>query len=128
MHAIPEPVAIEARAKITWGEPPEKVRSYLMSKNVGEKDATTLLNELVAERAASIRSDGFIKVALGAAMGVAPVAYYFVTHLWFDSWNLKFFAVLVVIGALGVAKLTSGASMVLRLRAVRGDLANRSDL
>lgn len=128
MHAVPEHIAIEARAKIIWGEPPEKVRAYLMSKNVGEKDATTLLDELEAERAASIRSDGFKKVALGTAMGAAPVAYYFVTHLWFDYWNLKFFAALVVLGALGVAKLTSGASMVLRPRAVRGDLANRSDL
>lgn len=124
MHAVPEPIAIEARAKITWGEPPEKVRAYLMSKNVGEKDAATLLEELVAERAASIRSDGLKKAALGAVMAAAPVAYYFVTHLWFEHWDLKLFAGFIVLGAIGVAKLTSGASMVLRPRAVRGDLAN----
>jgi len=127
MHAIPEPIAVDARAKIMWGEPPDKVRDYLMSKHVGEKDAALLLEEVMAERAASIRSDEMKKVWLGSAFIAAPIAYYFVTHLWIGYWSLKFFAGLIVLGAVGLAKLTSGISMVLRPRAVRGDLANATD-
>lgn len=127
MHAIPEPVAVEARAKIMWGESPDKVRDFLMSKHVGEKDAAVLLEEIVAERAASIRSDGIRKIGWGSAFVAAPIAYYFVTHLWIGYWSYKFFAVLIVLAAIGLAKLTSGISMVLRPRAVRGDLANATD-
>jgi hypothetical protein len=128
MHTIPEPIAIEARAKIMWGEPPVKVRAYLMSKNVGEKEAAVLLEEVMTERAASIRSDGMKKIWLGSAFIAAPVIYYFVTHLWIGYWSLKLFAGLVVLAAVGLAKLTSGVSLVLRPRAVRGDLANSTDV
>jgi hypothetical protein len=128
MHTIPEPIAVEARAKIIWGESPEKVRDYLMSKNVGEKDAAVLLEEVMAERAASIRSDGMKKIWLGSAFVAAPIIYYFVTHLWVGYWSLKLFAGLVVLAAVGIAKLTTGISLVLKPRAVRGDLANSTDV
>lgn len=128
MHAIPELIAVEARAKIMWGESPEKIRAYLMSKNVGEKDAAALLDEIVSERAASIRADGLKKIWLGGVFVAAPIVYYFVTHLYVGYWSLKFFAALIVLAAVGIAKLTSGISMVLRPRAVRGDLANASDI
>jgi len=128
VHFIPEPIAVEARAKITWGEPPEKVRAFLMTKGIGEKDAASLLQELLTERAASIRSDGMKKVWLGGAFIVAPVAYYFVTHFWIGYWDLKFFAALIVVGVVGLAKATTGFSMVIRPQAVRGDLANSTDI
>lgn len=128
MHAVPEPIAIEARAKIMWGESPEKVRDYLMSKSVGEKDAALLLEEVIAERAASIRSDGLKKIWHGSAFVAAPIAYYVVTHLWIGYWSLKFFAGLIVLAVIGLAKLTSGISMVLKPRAVHGGLASATDV
>ncbi|HWA26190.1 MAG TPA: hypothetical protein VG734_11045 [Lacunisphaera sp.] len=127
-HSVPDSIAIEARAKILWGEPIEKVREYLMGKNVGEKDAGALLEELMAERAASIRSDGFGKIWAGAASVAAPVAYYFATHVWIGYWNHKLFAALVVLAAVGVIKLVSGISMVIRPGAVRGDLSGAADM
>lgn len=111
-----------------WGEPPEKVRDYLISKNVGEKDASALLDEVMTERAASIRSDGVKKIWLGITSIAAPITYYFITHFWLGYWDLKLFSGLIVLGAVGLAKLTSGISMVLRPRAIRGDLANATDI
>jgi hypothetical protein len=126
MHAIPEPIAVEARAKIMWGESPAKVHAFLMSKNVGEKDATTLLEEVITERAETVRSDGTKKLWIGGLFVAAPIAYYFVSHA-VGYWSLKFFAGLIVLGAVGIAKVTKGVSMVFRPRAVTGDLSNAAE-
>jgi hypothetical protein len=123
MHAIPEPVVVEARAKIVWGESSAKVLAFLQTKGVGDKDALALIEELMKERAASIREDGIKKTWIGALFILAPVAYYYAS-LFIGYWSLKFFAALIVLGAVGLAKLTSGLSMVFRPRAVTGDLAN----
>lgn len=37
---------------------------------------------------------------------------------------MKFFAGLIVVGAIGLARITSGVSMILRPGGVTGDLAN----
>jgi hypothetical protein len=123
MHAIPEPIVIDARAKIIWGESPEKVLTFLQSKGVGDKEAFGLIEELQKERAASIRADGIKKTWVGVLFVLAPVAYYFAS-MYIGYWSLKFFAALIVLGAVGLAKITNGLSMVLRPRAVTGDLAN----
>jgi len=126
MHAIPEPVVVDARAKIIWGESPEKVLAFLQMKGVGDKDAFALIEELVAERAASIREDGLKKTRTGALFVLAPVVYYYATRSM-GYRGAKGFAVLLVLGAVGLGKLTNGLSMVLRPRAVKGDLANAED-
>jgi hypothetical protein len=123
MHQIPPSVVIDARAKIIWGDRPEKVLSFLQAKGVGDKDALALLEELVKERAASIREEGIKKTWVGALFVLAPVAYYYAT-LFIGYWSIKFFAALIVLGAIGVAKIMNGLSMALRPRAVKGDLAN----
>lgn len=128
MHAVPEDIAVDARAKIMWGESPEKIQAYLMSKNVGEKDAAALMAEILAERSATIRADGLKKIWIGSAFVAAPILYYFVTHLWIGYWNLKAFAGLVVLAAIGLVKLTSGIGMVLRPSATRGSLANATEV
>lgn len=127
VHAVPEPIAIEARAKLFWGESPAKVQAFLLGKNVGEKDAGELVKTLVAERAATIRSDGIRKICWGASFIAAPITYYLVTHLWVGYWNLKAFAGLLVLGAIGIAKLTQGVGMTLRPKAITGDLSNAAD-
>lgn len=123
VHAIPEPIVADARAKITWGENPEKVITFLQSKNAGDKDAFELIEELQKERAASIRADGIKKTWIGALFVLASVAYYFAS-MFIGYWSMKFFAALIVVGAVGLAKITSGLSMILRPRAVTTDLAN----
>jgi hypothetical protein len=123
MQHIPETVAVEARAEITWGKSPEQVLAMLQAKGVGDKDALALIEELMKERAASIRGDGVKKTVIGSLFCLAPVSYYFVS-VWLGSLNLKFFAGLLVVGVIGIAKLTNGLSMLLRPGSVTGDLAN----
>ena len=123
MQAIPEPIVVDARAKIVWGESPEKVLAFLQSKSVGDKDAFELIEELQKERAASIRADGIKKTWIGVLFVLAPVAYYFASML-IGYWSMKFFAALIVLGAVGLVKITNGLSMILRPRAITGDLAN----
>lgn len=123
MHAIPEPIVVDARAKIFWGESPGKVLAFLQSKSVGDKDAFALIEELQQERAASIRADGIKKTWIGVLFVLAPAAYYFAS-MYVGYWSMKFFAALIVLGAVGLAKITHGLSMILRPRAVTGDLAN----
>ncbi|HYC70725.1 MAG TPA: hypothetical protein VEB66_05930 [Opitutaceae bacterium] len=128
MHSVPEALAVEARARIMWGEPPEKIRAFLASKNLGDKDVDALIEEVLAERAASIRSDGFKKLWLGGAAMAMPFAYYYITHAWLGFSSHKLFAAVIVVGVLGLLKATTGLGMVVRPRAVRGDLANANEI
>ncbi len=123
MSAIPESVAVDARAKITWGESQESVLAFLQSKNIGDKDAFALIDELMKERASMIRSDGRQKIWLGTALILAPIAYYFVTQL-IGYWSMKFFSALIVTGFVGLYKSATGFSMLLQPRSHKGDLAN----
>jgi len=123
MHAIPETLVIDARAKITWGESPEKVLAFLQSKSIGDKDALALIEGLMQERAASIRADGIKQTWIGALCVLAPIVYYF-TIIFIGYWSMKFFAALLVLGVYGLVKVTTGLSMVLKPRSITGDLAN----
>ena len=123
MQDIPEKLAVEARAEITWGRSPQEVLALLQSKGVGDKAALALIETLTQERATSIRADGIQKAIIGGLFVCAPVGYYFFS-MWLGYWSLKFFAALLALGAFGLAKLTNGLSMVLRPRSVTDDLAN----
>ncbi len=126
MQTVPEPIAVDARAKIMWGESPAKVRAFLLAKEISEADADALLEEIAVERAESIREDGVKKALLGAGMVIAPIAYYYAAHLLFEFWSLKLFAALLVVAAVGVVKLARGLAMVFRPRSIAGDLSNAS--
>ncbi len=80
MPAIPEPIAVEARAKIIWGESVDKVRAFLRAKNIGEQDAAVLIEEIMAERTEQIRDDGKKKLWIGSAFVAAPIVFYFVSE------------------------------------------------
>lgn len=119
---IPPAVVIDARAKIIWGESPEKVRMFLQAQGVGDQEALALIEACIKERAASIREDGIKKAWAGALFVLAPVAYYYGSQA-IGFWSLKLFAGLIVLGAVGAAKITNGLSLALRPRATKGDLA-----
>jgi hypothetical protein len=120
---ISQKLKIDARAEIIWGRKPEQVLAMLRQKSIGEKDATALIEELMAERAAMIRADGVKKSIFGALFTLAPVAYYFFS-MWLADMSIKLFAALLVLGAYGIGKLTNGLTMVFRPRAITVDLAN----
>jgi hypothetical protein len=123
MEHIPDALVTEARCEITWGKPPERVFALLQAKGIGDRHAPGLIEELMKERAAVIRSDGMRNTALGAVFIALPIACYFFS-IWLGYWSIKLFAGLIVLGFFGIAKLVDGLSMILRPRAVTGSLAN----
>ena len=123
MHSIPEPLVIDARAKIVWGEAPANVLAFLQSKSIGDKDAFALIEQLMRERDTEIRSDGRANVWMGILCILVPIIYY-ILSLLIGYWSMKLFAALIVLGVFGLIRLTKGISMVLRPRGVTGSRAN----
>lgn len=88
-----------------------------------ENEALELIAGFGNERSELIRADGIKKTSLGILFVAAPVAYYFLGQL-VGYWTLKFFAATLVLGVVGLVKLTGGLTMVFRPRSVTGDLAD----
>lgn len=124
MNTIPEPIAVEARAKLMWGENPEKVRAFLESKKIAPADAEALIEKVAAESAEATRAEGKKKAGWGVLFLLAPVIYYFVA-VALGSLMVKLFAALIVLGVIGIAQITKGLSMALRPRAVKENLSER---
>ncbi|QJW96677.1 hypothetical protein [Frigoriglobus tundricola] len=127
MGAVPESVAVEARAKNFWGARPDTVLQFLKSNNVGENDARALIEAVLTERAESVRRDGVTKIWSGALLVMVPIAYFF------GSWGLlgfvlvKLLVALGLVGLFGLARLAKGLSMAISPRSVSGDLSNPAD-
>ncbi len=123
MDHIPEKVVDQARCEIMWGRSPKDVMTILQAKGVGDRDALDLIEELMSERSAVVRSDGIKKTMIGALCIATPIAYYLFS-MWLGYWSIKLFAGLIVLGFLGIAKLVDGIMMILHPRSARGDLAS----
>lgn len=121
--SLTEPLKVDARAEIVWGRDPQEVLTMLQRKGVGEHEAIAFVEELMAERAESIRGEGIRKSIFGALFTLAPIAYYFFT-VWIGDMSIKLFAALIVLGAYGIGKLTNGLKMVFRPRTITASLAS----
>jgi hypothetical protein len=125
--AVPESVAVEARAKIFWGASPDTVLQFLISNNVGEHDARELVEAVLTERAKSVRSEGVTKIWSGALLAMVPVGYFLVSWELLGFVLLKLLVALGVVGLFGLARLAKGLSMAISPRSVSGDLSNPGD-
>lgn len=124
MGAVPESVAVEARAKIFWGASPDAVLAFLKSNNVEEKDARALIEAVLTERAEEVRSEGVRKIWSGALLVLVPIGYYVVAWVLLGFLLVKLFAALILVGLFGVARLAKGLSMATNPRSIGGDLSN----
>ena len=124
VSTIPDPIAVEARAKLMWGESPAKVKAYLEEKKVGPAESEALIESILAENAEATRRTCWIRIVMGTLLMLAPLAYYMVTRL-VGFIQLKLFAALIVLGVIGIARATNGLSMVLRPRKVTYSLADQ---
>ena len=97
--------------------------AYLQEKGASNQDAQALLAVLMQERASEIRHDGMKKIWVGGLLVALPIAYY-VIAMAMGLMMLKLFSALIVAGAFGLWKLSTGLSMVLRPHAITGDLSN----
>src|SRR5438552_11491900 len=63
----------EARAKISWGDTPPAVTSYLRMQGFSQEEASSLVGALFQERARTIRANGVRKSFIGIGLICVPV-------------------------------------------------------
>src|SRR5215510_11771802 len=86
---------IEARAKISWGDPPMEVVKYLMIQGWSYEEAAPLVDSIFRERAATIRKTGIMRVVLGLGLMCVPIfALFYFAHIGVISWTLMSLAVM----------------------------------
>jgi hypothetical protein len=114
----------EARAKVSWGDAPEAVLSYLMIQGLSFEEASALVKELFKERAATIRRNGFKKLAVGVGLMCVPVIA-LIGFLSMGYLPIKLFAVTIMIGLWGAWKFLKACFMILAPKSEPGDVAEQ---
>lgn len=112
----------EARAKTSWGDPPEEVLKYLMIQGYSHAEASDLVKELFKERAAEIRVNGIKKIVLGVILICVPVVVLFI-FLSIGYIYPKLLAMAVMVGLWGLWQVFKGIFMVVAPRMEGGDVA-----
>lgn len=124
----PAQAEVEAKAKISWGDPPEQVMSYLMIQGFSREDATAMVQQMFNERAITIRRNGIGKMMVGTGMLFVPVVAYLVLVSMGMSFGnaffpIKLYALTVMVGLWGAWKFVKGIFMILAPRSEAGDVA-----
>jgi hypothetical protein len=118
----------EARAKISWGDPPKEVLKYLMIQGFSYQDASQVVSELFQERAAIIRANGIKYIIGGIPLILIPVAGYITFRnmgMLLTRTFITMFLVTMVIGLMGVWILIKGIFMVAAPTSESGDVAEQ---
>jgi hypothetical protein len=118
----PAQAELEARAKISWGDPPEEVVKFLMLHAFNYAEAKELVDEMWKERAATVRRNGFKKIILGACYICVPIVALFI-FLAIGVFLLKLFALTIMVGLWGAWCVLKGIFMVISPKSEAGDVA-----
>lgn len=102
-----ERIENEARAKMTWGESPESVLTFLQLQGLSAPDAMTMMASLKQERAANVRAAGIRKLGIGGAMAASPVVFYLVCA-GIGYIPFKILMLTVALGLWGIWKIIGG--------------------
>jgi hypothetical protein len=120
----------EARAKISWGDPPREVVGYLMGQGFSVDEAASIVQELIQERTAAIRSRGIANMVGGIAMICVPIftLIIFVSTGFMSVGNvgLRIFVGTVFVGIAGIWFLIKGITMVISPKSEEGDAAGNN--
>jgi len=111
---------IEARAKISWGDPPQEVLKYLMMQGISYEEAAPMVDAMFQERASTIRKTGITRVVLGVGLMCLPV---FTWLYLLVSWKLL--ALTVMGGVWGLWMFIKGLFMIASPTSESGDVADK---
>jgi hypothetical protein len=114
----------EARAKISWGDAPADVISYLRIQGFSQAEASSLVGTMFQERAATIRANGIRKSFIGIGLMCVPVVA-LIVFLSMGIFPLKLFAVTLMIGTYGAWQLLKGVIMFVAPKSEPGDVAEQ---
>ncbi len=115
---------VEARAKVSWGDPPESVLKYLMIQGFTHAEASALLAVMFKERAVQVRGVGIKKMITGGLMiaaGTGGVLYMVAIKIIIT----KLAGALVALALWGLWRVINGAIMVAAPRLQSGDVAEQ---
>lgn len=107
-----------------WGDPPEKVISYLMIQGFSHPEASELVQALSAERRVAVRANGVRKLSIGCGLICVPIfTFLFFLHIRFMP--IKIMGIAIAIGLYGAWLLINGIIMVAVPKMESGDLADQ---
>ena len=109
----------EARAKMMWGDPPKAVLSFLMMQGISRDEASEILNELVTERAKTVRATGFRKIFTGIGCICVPIVTAVIMLMAFIP--VQVMAIAIMIGIYGCWLLLNGILKVVAPKFEKGD-------
>lgn len=116
MNNAAEKILTDARARIIWGESPQSVRDFLVSKGVSLEAAEKKILEFRLERNRELRRIGLRNVLTG---GVVILAASIALYLWFRvGWSssgiIRALALVLLAAVYGFWKLVKGIVYLLR--------------
>jgi hypothetical protein len=114
---------VEARAKISWGDPPREVLAYLMGQGFSHGEASEFLDELVRERTATIRGKGIMNILAGVGLFLVPVVAFFI-FMGLGYILVKTFVIMILVGFFGIWLIIKGANMLIAPKTEKGDVAD----
>ncbi len=117
-------VETEAKAKVSWGDPPKTVLTFLMGHGYGYQEAQVLVKEMFAVRLVEMRQFGFAKIVKGICFMCVPVVAFF-SFLKIGFMPMKIMAVAVMVGLWGTWMVLKGTFMVVSPKTEAGDVAEQ---
>jgi len=120
----PEKLIYEARARITWGDPPDEVRDWLNSEGLDSMRTDEILNACMADRAAAVRKRAITEIVIGtvllvlAGSGIAAIA-----PLGSSRGVGRAFALMLVLACYGLFRLLRGLGWMASGANVHGDVS-----
>ena len=112
---------VEARAKISWGDPPIQVLAYLRSQGYGKEESSAIVEELVRERVATIRGKGITSLISGALLTGVSVGIFLIFRNggWVSPRTL---GITILLGFYGIYLLVNGALKLMAPKSTPGDV------
>ena len=117
-----ERLAVQARARITWGESQASVRDWLTTEGITQPWTDKILDLAMAERSRSIRRKGLLRLLVGLALVVLCGGYLIYAFVSPSAKPGKATLLLLPAVLFGIHLTFRGIELLLRGGRVRGPL------
>lgn len=107
-----------------WGDDKKDVAAFLRMQGLSPQEATQVVEQLLTERAATIRSEGMAKMFKGGACICVPIIAFF-SFMAAGYMPIKIFGLTVMVGCYGLYLFINGIVMFLSPRSESGDVADK---
>ena len=114
----------EARSKIMWGDDRNAVTAFLRGNGFSAEEAKNTIDELINERAQTVRAEGVAKTIRGGALMCAPVLG-LIGFLKLPFFPIYVLGASMAIGSYGFYLLIKGIFMMVAPKAEGGDVADQ---